>query len=128
MYTSWIQIIIFICNAAVFSILLYGLNFLLFTLKKGRYRSRHAYKVYEFGTTTIGFAQTLNNSHFFILSTLFIIFDVELLYLYIWIIGISPTNTFIYKITLLIFVNILLIGLFYELINGLLTWYKPKLK
>ena len=128
MYAIYLNIFIFWVCTIIFSGALYIANFILFSLKEKRYRNKHSYKVYEFGTTTIGLTQTLNNSHFFILSTLFIIFDVEILYLYFWIAGITTTTLLTYKVALVIFIDILLLGLVYELLNGVLTWYKAKIK
>ena len=82
-YNSFLNIIIFFIVAFLFSGLLLTLNFIFYTLKEERYKNRHTFKPYEFGTTTISALQTVNNSHFFILSILFIIFDVELFYMYI---------------------------------------------
>ena len=128
---AYINFIIFFSCSVSFSLLLYiyiYIKFYLFSLKEERYRNRRSYKVYKFGTTTVGFSQTINNSHFFILSILFIIFDVELLYLYVWVLGISTKSVLLYKITFIIFVNLVFIGLFYELLNNLLTWYISKTK
>lgn len=122
----YINIFIFFTIAILFGCLLYLLNFIFYSLKQQRYQNRHTFKTYEFGATTIGNAQTLSNSHFFILSTLFIIFDVEIFFMYIWVIGLNSTVSFLYKFSFLIFINLLIIGLIYELLNGVLTWYVKK--
>lgn len=56
---------------------------MLYSLKEQRYKNRHLFKTYEFGTITLNNLQTLSNSHFFVLSILFIIFDVEIFLMYL---------------------------------------------
>lgn len=126
-FTSYINLLLFFSCAFIFGILLYLLNFIIYSLKAQRYFNRHTFKTYEFGTTTIGNAQTLSNSHFFLLSALFIIFDVEIFFMYIWVSGLTTTSTLLYKLSFLGFVNLLVIGIIYELLNGVLNWYKKKL-
>ena len=126
--TNYIHLILFFILAVIFGLLLYIINFILYSLKEQRYKNRHVFKTFEFGTTTIGTLHTLSNSHFFILSILFIIFDVEIFFMYLWILNINVLQIFLYKFSFLIFISLLLIGIIYELLNGLLNWYKVKLK
>ncbi len=125
---NYIHFIIFFLLTILFGLFLYLLNFMLYSLKEQRYKNRHLFKTYEFGTITLNNLQTLSNSHFFVLSVLFIIFDVEIFLMYLWVININSSQVFIYKFSFLIFISLLIIGIIYELINGLLNWYKPKLK
>ena len=125
---NYIHLIIFFLLTTLFGLFLYLLNFMLYSLKEQRYKNRHLFKTYEFGTITLNNLQTLSNSHFFVLSVLFIIFDVEIFLMYLWVININSSQVFIYKFSFLIFISLLIIGIIYELINGLLNWYKPKLK
>ena len=122
----YINVFIFFISAVLFGCLLYLINFLFYSLKKQSYSNRHTFKTYEFGATTVGHMQMLNNSHFFILSTLFIIFDVEIFFMYLWITGLNSTSPLLYKLSFLLFINLLIIGLIYELVNGVLTWYVKK--
>ena len=125
--TNYLNIFIFFLCAVVFSCLLYLINYILYSLKKGRYQSRHSFKTYEFGTTTIGNAQTLSNSHFFTLSVLFIMFDIEIFFMYIWVAGLSSTTNLLYKLSFIFFISVLFITLVYELSSGALNWYRKKL-
>ncbi len=80
---NYIHFIIFFLLTILFGLFLYLLNFMLYSLKEQRYKNRHLFKTYEFGTITLNNLQTLSNSHFFVLSVLFIIFDVEIFLMYL---------------------------------------------
>ena len=123
---NYLNLLIFVIVATLFGTLLYLLNFLIYALKKKRYQNIHTFKTYEFGTTSIGNLQGITNSHFYLLSILFILFDVEIMYIYIWITGLSLCSPFIYKTSFVIFLTVIFFGLFYELINGALIWYKKR--
>ena len=115
------RLAIFILLVLLFGVFLYVLNFTLYSISGPKYAVRHTSKVYEFGTTTVGNSQTLNNSHFLILSALFIIFDVELFLLYLWVAGLGINNTLSYKSNFILFSGLLFAGLVYELSVGALT-------
>lgn len=120
------QFLFFTIVATGFGLFLYTLNAVIYSLKGQKYQNRYTFKTYEFGTITIGNAQTLSNSHFFLLSALFIIFDVELLFMYLWVAGYAFNGLLLYKLSFFAFAALLIIGLIYELLKGALSWYRIK--
>ena len=92
---------------------------------------------YESGEEPISTAWTQFNIRFYIVALIFILFEVELIFLFPWstIFAnkelISQTNGLWGWFTLtemIIFILILALGLAYAWINGLLDWVKPSQK
>ena len=79
-----VNIVLFFLITLIISLLLIGVSYILSTLRKPSLLKRtEGFETYEFGTTSIG-NSSLNtiNKHFYILGLLFIIFDVELMFLF----------------------------------------------
>ena len=122
-----IRLIFFLIIIIGFAGLLYGLNYLVYSVQSQKYGNRHLFKIYEFGTTTVGNSQLLSTTHFFLLSAFFIIFDIELFFIYLWLAGLGLNfNILNYKINFILFILLLFIGLSYELLIGALSWYRFK--
>nr|ADO60596.1 NADH dehydrogenase subunit 3 [Boros schneideri] len=60
--------------------------------------------------------------HFFLIAVIFLIFDVEITLLFPLIISMKFSNMMFYFYTLMLFIIILLIGLFHEWKQGALNW------
>nr|ALO76442.1 NADH deshydrogenase subunit 3 [Impressosora (Neoeutrapela) sp. EUT01] len=60
--------------------------------------------------------------HFFLIAIIFLIFDVEITLLFPFIISMKYTAIMSYWITMMVFIIILLIGLFHEWKQGALNW------
>nr|YP_010415151.1 NADH dehydrogenase subunit 3 [Tribolium freemani]URX54545.1 NADH dehydrogenase subunit 3 [Tribolium freemani] len=60
--------------------------------------------------------------HFFLIAIIFLIFDVEITLLFPLIISLNFNNMMFYMPTLILFILILLIGLFHEWKQGALDW------
>ncbi len=61
------------------------------------------------------------NVHFYIIGVLFLIFDVEVSFLFPWIFGLNAINSFSF-FTMIIFISLLIIGFYYEWKKGALKW------
>lgn len=61
------------------------------------------------------------NVHFYIIGVLFLIFDVEVSFLFPWIFGLNNINIF-GIFTMIIFIFLLIIGFYYEWKKGALKW------
>lgn len=76
---------------------------------------------YECGMDPIGTARRRFSVKFFVIAILFIIFDIEAVFLYPWAVIFKELRLF-GLIEMAIFVGILLIGLFYVWRKGALEW------
>jgi NADH-quinone oxidoreductase subunit A len=90
---------------------------------------------YESGEDTLGSAWTPFNARFYVLALVFILFEVEILFLFPWsvIFGqaelIEATEGLWAKIAItemFLFIGILLLGLAYVWAKGYLDWAKPQ--
>ncbi len=77
---------------------------------------------YECGVNPIGEASAGQfRVHFFIVAILFIVFEVETLYLFPWAVVLQQIGTFGY-IEMLVFIFLLLVGFVYAWAKGALEW------
>ena len=87
---------------------------------------------YECGEVPVGSAWVKFNIRFYIIALVFIIFDVEVVFLFPWAAVyqsfIASGNGLLVLIEMLLFVIILTIGFAYVWIKGDLDWVKMKLK
>ena len=77
--------------------------------------------VYECGFEPFGEAKDVFNIQFFVVGILFMIFDLELAYLFPWVMYLGILSLFSYFI-MLFFLFILVIGFIYEWKKGALDW------
>jgi NADH-quinone oxidoreductase subunit A len=76
---------------------------------------------YECGVDPIGTARRRFSVKFFLIAILFIIFDIEAVFLYPWAVIFKELRVF-GLIEMAVFVAVLLIGLFYVWRKGALEW------
>jgi len=76
---------------------------------------------YECGFQPFSDSRLPFNVHFYLVGLLFLIFDLEVLYIIPWSVSIFFLNFFSYSI-LIIFLFILTLGFFYEWKKGALNW------
>ena len=76
---------------------------------------------YECGFEPFGNSHSIFSVQFFIVGILFMIFDLELAYLFPWIANLGNLSFFSFFI-MLVFLIILIIGLIYEWKKGALDW------
>nr|QDO72170.1 NADH dehydrogenase subunit 3 [Gargara sp. 16071360] len=62
--------------------------------------------------------------HFFMIAIIFLIFDVEIVIIMPMVMTMKFSMMKFWGLTATIFISILLIGLYYEWLNGLLNWTK----
>ena len=76
---------------------------------------------YESGMTPLGPAQRRMPIKFYLVAVLFILFDVEIIFLYPWAVTFRQLGVFGF-VEMLIFVAILLVGYVYAWKKGALEW------
>ena len=110
--------------AAIF--LLAGVGFVLVTLAISnllgpKKTSKEKLRPYESGEEPVGSAWVQFPVHFFIFGLLFVIFDVEALFVLVWAVLFKSLG-FVGLIEMLIFIFVLLAGLVYAWKKGVLQW------
>ncbi len=73
---------------------------------------------YECGFEPFETARSKFEVKFYLVSILFIIFDLEVIYLFPWVLILNPFN-----ILIIFFLVVLIIGFIYEWCKGALDWY-----
>ncbi len=81
---------------------------------------------WECGMEPVGEADTGHfRIHFFMIAILFIVFDVEILYLFPWAVILKePALSTLVFIEMFIFIAVLIVGLVYAWAKGALDWIK----
>ena len=82
---------------------------------------------YECGEIPEGSAWVKFNIRFYVIALIFIIFDVEIVFMFPWAV-VFQENQIFYFIEMFIFMVILLVGLAYVWVKGDLDWVKMELK
>jgi NADH-quinone oxidoreductase subunit A len=116
--------------ASVLVFLLLGGLFLLVTMLAGyfirpRVPTPEKYTTYECGEEPVGSSWIQFNVRFYIIALIFVIFDVEVVFLFPWAVIFKDLGLMGF-VEMLIFVAILLVGLAYVWKNGDLDWIKPR--
>lgn len=96
---------------------MYGLSFVL----GQRHVGRETNTPYESGIKTTGSARIRLSAKFYIVAMLFVIFDLEVVFLFAWAVGAKELGWSGYW-AMLIFVVIVVVGLIYEWRMGALDW------
>jgi NADH-quinone oxidoreductase subunit A len=84
------------------------------------------HSAYECGFEPFGDARSFFDIHFYIIGLLFIIFDLEVVFLIPFVVDLSNITLLSY-INMLLFMIIILIGFYYEWAIGLLEWVPSKI-
>ena len=94
------------------------------SLLRPRNPYREKLKPWECGLEPIGEASKGHfRIHFFIIAILFIIFDVETLFLFPWAVILTDKNISMFVLVeMIIFIVILAVGLIYAWVKGALEW------
>ena len=124
------QIILFFIGGVIFL----SLSFLLAKLVRPNRPNDQKLETYESGEQPLGSAWTQFNMRFYIVALIFILFEVEIVFLFPWA-TVFANKELIEQtkgawgwfsfIEMIIFIFILALGLAYAWVNGLLDWVKP---
>lgn len=83
------------------------------------------YDTYECGEEPIGESWIQFNNRFYIIALIFLIFDVEVLFMYPWAVVYKEIGL-LALVEMFIFIFILIVGLAYVWVKGDLDWIKPR--
>jgi len=120
MLAEYIPILIFLSVSILFA----GVVILLSSVFGRKTSTREKLMPYECGLDPIGNARAKVSVKFFIIAMLFIVFDVELVFLYPWAIVFRQFDQFkgFIFIEMLVFIGVLLVGFTYVWKKGALEW------
>lgn len=76
---------------------------------------------YESGNVPVGEAQVRYNIRYYLFALMFVIFDIEIIFLYPWAVAYESLELFA-LIEMLIFISLLLVGLLYAWKKKVLQW------
>jgi len=114
---EYVPILVMIGFAVVIAALIVGASHIL-----GHKISKKAkLATYECGMQTIGPSRMKMNIRYYIVAMLFLIFDIEIMFLYPWAVVTGSLKMFGF-LTMLFFVFILFIGYLYVWKKGALEW------
>lgn len=92
----------------------------------GRHRyTRAKFQPYECGMTPVGDARARFSVKFYLVAMLFILFDVEAVFLYPWAILLKELKMFGF-FEMLTYIAVLLVGFFYVWKKGILDWAETR--
>jgi NADH-quinone oxidoreductase subunit A len=116
-----INLILFICISALLVFIILALAYYV-NIPTNDYEKHSAY---ECGFEPFGDARSFFDIHFYTIGLLFIIFDLEIVFLIPVVVDISNIS-FLGYMNLLIFLLIVIVGFYYEWAIGLLNWLPTK--
>jgi NADH-quinone oxidoreductase subunit A len=121
MLRSYIPLVVMLSIATLIGIVMASLSYILGPRKPNRRKE----EIYECGMTPVGNARERFPIKFYLIAMLFIVFDIETVFLYPWAVtfrGLHHTLQVFELIEMAVFVVILFVGYFYILGKGALDW------
>ena len=114
---EYFPIVLFTLVAVGFAAVTIGLS----TLLTPQRLSPRKLEPYECGVEPVGNARTRFKIHFYLVAVLFILFDVEIVFLYPWAVAFRHLGLFA-LIEMTLFIVVLAVGYFYLLKKRALEW------
>ena len=113
------NILVFLVVGCVFV----ALNLTLSRLLQTRLFTEEKYIPYECGEDPVGDTRIKFNARFYIIALIFLVFDVEIVFLFPWAVVFREIGLLAF-VEMLIFILILLVGLAYVWAKGDLEWIR----
>jgi NADH-quinone oxidoreductase subunit A len=121
MLVDYLPVLLFLVLGAVFV----PLNLLIGSLIRPRINEPDKYAPYECGEESEGHLFNQFNPRFYVIALIFVIFEVELVFLFPWALRLRELGWYGFM-TGFIFLVILLLSLVYEWGKGNLEWIMPR--
>jgi NADH-quinone oxidoreductase subunit A len=121
MLVDYLPVLLFLVLGAVFV----PLNLLIGSLIRPRINEPDKYAPYECGEESEGHLFNQFNPRFYVIALIFVIFEVELVFLFPWALRLRELGWYGF-VTGFIFLVILLLSLVYEWGKGNLEWIMPQ--
>ena len=124
MYTDFLPVAVYV----VLAIALVALPLVIQYIVSPRHnKGGEKLESYECGEVPEGSAWVKFNIRFYVIALIFIIFDVEVIFMYPWALAYKEFGI-IGFVEMLLFVGVLLVGLFYVWRKGDLDWVKMEIR
>ena len=117
MLIEYLSILIYVAIAVVFAVFAIAASYLLGQRKPTALKQAP----YECGMTTVGSSFRRIPIKYYIIAMLFLLFDIEVVFLYPWAVVFKQLKVFAF-ISMAIFIGILLIAYIYIWKKGALEW------
>jgi NADH-quinone oxidoreductase subunit A len=114
---EYVAVFVMFCLAGIIAAVIIGASHIL----GQRTKSRIKLAPYECGTTTIGPTRRIMTIRYYIVAMLFLVFDIEVIFLYPWAVVTKKLGLFGF-VEMMVFVVILFIGYVYIWKKGALEW------
>jgi NADH-quinone oxidoreductase subunit A len=121
MLTEFAGVLVFLLFGALFVV---G-NLVLSRILQVRLPHPNKLTTYECGETALGSSWVQFNIRFYVIALAFIIFEVEIIFLFPWAVVFQSLGVFAFW-EMMVFIGILLVGLAYLWGKGDLDWDKPE--
>jgi NADH-quinone oxidoreductase subunit A len=115
--SEYLPVLIFFAVALGLSLLIVVLPFIINKLRP----NKHKNSPYECGFEGVGEVRNQFNVKFYLVAILFLIFDLEIAFLFPWAVSLKNIGYFGFW-SMIFFLTILTIGFIYELKRGALEW------
>ena len=119
MLFNFANVLIFLGIGSVFVVLNITVSRLLHT----KLFTEEKYLPYECGEDPIGDTRIKFNTRFYVIALIFLIFDVEIVFLFPWAVVFRDIGLLAF-VEMLVFIAILLVGLAYVWVKGDLEWIR----
>jgi NADH-quinone oxidoreductase subunit A len=114
---SYVPILVFLVVSTLFASMTIGLS----TIIVPRRRNARKNSAYECGVDPVGNARARFNIKFYLVAVLFILFDIEAVFLYPWAVTFRQLGLYS-LIEMMLFIVILLVGYLYLIKKRALEW------
>jgi len=121
MLESYIPIMIILIISVLFAVV----NVKFSSLFGPSSPNKEKMSTYESGVDPVGTAHDRFSVKFYMVAVLFILFDIEVVFLYPWavsFINLEPVRMFYTFVSIMVFIVILLVGYIYVIKKGALKW------
>ena len=121
MFSDYGQVLVFMLLALAFV----AVAFIAAKIIGPKIPAKGKYITYECGEDTVGDTWIKFNIRFYVTALIFIIFDVEIVFLFPWAVVFKEIGMLAF-IEMAVFLLILIVGFIYVWVNGDLQWDKPQ--
>jgi NADH-quinone oxidoreductase subunit A len=121
MLANYLPVLIFLTLATLLAAVLLGLGTVIGRLSSKHRNDANKLSPYECGFDAFDDSRARFDVRYYLVAILFIVFDLEIAFLFPWAVTISKTGAY-GLIAMAIFLTILVIGFIYEWKKGALEW------